>query len=159
MGSFTRKALIWLVAGLLPLQPLAAVSCCCSADDQEGSDWCAESRPDDGKTCCCRSAPRCRAGTHAEADSCCNKTGRTSTEPGCGCTGGCSCESHDDSPPQQQAPMESRDRGAEQFVQPFAAATSFTVDELPAPRPGFSSHGPITSSGSQRCIVLCRFQL
>ena len=158
MRNLAAKSLVWLAAVLVPLQPLSAASCCCAAPGQLGSDAEKHRGPIDNVARCCRSAQSCRGNADTQIHSCCKATPRESAHADCKCADTCSCQANDTAPPEQQAPAQGRSRVYDQLTQPLSTV-SFGLGDLLRSPSLFSSGRPVTASGFERCITLCRFNL
>ena len=157
MRNFAFKSLIWLVAAMTSVQPLTAGSCSCAMAGSCGGEAENQQRPVAEKACC-RQARTCCAGNPVESHSCCQGTAQGSAKRCCAGTAGCSCRLDDTSPPKQPAPAEGSNRAADELAQPLTAVSS-SLGEFQVVPVIFGDDCPTTSSGLERCIVLCRFNL
>ena len=157
MRTLALKSLIWLVAALTALQPFLAGSCSCAMAGSCGGDAQKRQRPVAEKAGC-RQASSCCASNPVETHSCCQGTVRDSAKRCCQGTDACSCRLDDTSSPKQPAPAEGSHRAADELAQPPRAVSS-TFGEFQVVPVIFGGDCPIASSGLERCIVLCRFNL
>ena len=158
MTGFASRTLVCLAAVLIPLQPLAVLSCGCDSHGQHdvGANPCKEqAKVESG---CCGRADGCRCSSHSQAGSCCTKTHRAPAKSCCGTGDTCSCRTDGSSPPIPQAPPQSRGYSVNDVAQPLAIALFSPADRQSAVD-FVSTDRPSGASGFERCIVLCRFRL
>ena len=155
LRQLATKTLVWLAAVLVPLQSLPAAACCCTSASQQESG--AEQRQGPSNPCCL-TAGSCCDSTRAESHSCCKTTHQLPSKCSCTTTGVCSCQPHNSSSPDPQAPPEGGRQVVHIAAQPLAAV-SLCVDDSRGL--ASTSYGAWLSacSGFERCIVLCRFTL
>ena len=158
MLAFASKTLVYLAAALIPLQPLAVLSCGCDSQGQHGVD--ANTCKDQAKvkSGCCGRTNSCCCSSHARTSSCCSKTQQAPAKSCCGTECTCSCGEDKSPPPIPQAPPQSRGYSVNDVDQPLAIA-SFSPTDHPRYVDFLSSDRPSCASGIERCIVLCRFRL
>ncbi len=158
MTGIASKTLVYLAAVLLPLQPLAALSCGCDSHGQPGVDAnpCKEqAKVESG---CCGRADGCRCGSRSQTGSCCTKTQQAPAKSCCGTGHACSCRADDSSPPVPQVPAEGRNQSVNDVAQPLLSAFP-SPGACQVPVNFVSTDRPSGASGFERCIVLCRFRL
>ena len=158
MTGFASKTLVYLAAALIPLQPLAVLSCGCGSHGQHGVDANTCQEQAKVETGCCGRGDGCRCSSHSPTGSCCTKTHRAPAKSCCNTEGTCSCRADDSSEPVPQVPPQSRGNSVHDVDRPLAIA-SFSSDDHPR-REGFLATDRLSGdSGFERCIVLCRFRL
>lgn len=157
MRNLASKSLIWLVAVMTTVQPLTAGSCSCAMAGSCGPKAEKQQRPAAEKACC-QQARSCCAGNPVETRSCCQGIARGSVKRCCEAADGCSCRRDDTPPPKQPAPADSSNRAADELAQPSRTVSS-SFGEFQVVAVIFGNDCPTTSSGLERCIVLCRFNL
>ncbi len=158
MTGFASKTLVYLAAALIPLQPLAVLSCGCGSHGQHGVDANTCQEQAKVETGCCGRGDGCRCSSHSQADSCCTKAHQAPAKSCCDTGGTCSCRADDSSEPVPQAPPQSRGYSANDVDQPLAIALFSPADRRSA-GDFVSTDRPSGDSGFERCIVLCRFRL
>lgn len=157
MRTSVLKSLIWLVAAMTAVQPFAVGSCSCAMAGSCSGDVENQQRAV-AERACCRQARSCCAGDPVETQSCCQETAQGSAKRCCEGTDGCSCRLDDTLPPTQPAPAEGSSRAADELAQPLTAVSPSLVEFQVAPVV-LGDDCPTTTSGLERCIVLCRFNL
>lgn len=157
MRTVALKSLIWLVAALTAVRPMAAGACSCAMAGSCGGET-QNQRCLVAEKSCCGEAHGCCASHSMETRSCCQRTAHIPAKPCCKGTAGCSCRRDNTWPPKQPAPAEGGPRATDVLAQPLTSVSS-SFGEFQAVAAIFGDECPIASSGSERCIVLCRFNL
>jgi hypothetical protein len=157
MTGLASKALVWLAAALLPFEPLSAVSCCCAAPGQPPTAVELRRPPVGLEGGCCRRVKSCCPDGHSLG--CCCAKSRSAATTSC-CRGGnkCTCRSDDSSPPIPEVPPESASRPADDAAHP-PLAVFLSPDQSQMPLGDLSVASPGGPSGSQCCVLFCRFNL
>lgn len=159
-GTITSKLLIWLTAIAMPFQVGWAATCdCCPGDDgaaavelQPISSSCCRKVADTEPTCCAKSTSQ---------RTCCKMVSNSDRRVGCECGPSCQCVSHDKSPPQPPTPAPDSGRS-----QTAVESSAFPLSAICVPVADNSGHvlaaeidSALCESGSQVCVLLCRFTL
>ena len=158
MKTLVAKVLVFLLAGLVCLQPLPVDSCGCTTSNGPSRGTGDQPSSVETKPCCDRPGHCCCAKAEAASHSCCRADGRMPVKSPCGCDGACRCQSNDAPPPQPQAPPQNGPRVVDQLTQSLAADSS-KLGDLQLIRSFRPADGPSGDSGFERCITLCRFNL
>jgi len=158
MTGFASRTLVYLAAALIPLQPVAVLSCGCDSHGQHAveANTCEEQAK--AESGCCGRTDGCRCSSHSQAGSCCTKTHPTSAKSCCDTGGTCSCRADDSSPPVPKSPLQSRGYSVNDVDQPLVIAL-FNHDEHSRYVGFLSTEEPSGASGLACCIALCRFRL
>lgn len=149
------KTLVWLAAVMVSLQSLPAAACYCATASQQKND--AEQRQSLSNPCCL-TAGSCCASTHTQRHSCCETSYQVPAKCSCQTTGVCSCQPHNSSSPDPQAPPEDGRQLVHLATQPTAAVSLYLDDFRGSTSPSYGTW-PSARSGLERCIILCRFTL
>lgn len=158
MVSFASKTLVYLAAALIPLQPLAVLSCDCDSHGQRGVDANMCEVQAKAESACRGRDDDCRCSSHSQASSCCTKTHPAAAKSCCETGGACSCGADDSSPPVPRIPPQSRGYSVNDGAQPLLIVL-FRPDDDPPSVACLSTEGPSGAFGLASCIVLCRFRL
>ena len=158
MAGFVSKTLVYLAAALIPLQPLAVLSCGCDSHSQHGVDANACKEQAQVKSGCCGRADGCRCSSHSQTSSCCSKTHHAPAKSCCDTGGICTCGVDNSSPPVPQAPPQTRGYRVNDVNQP-SAVVLFSPGDYSSSVGFLFTDWPSGASGIARCIVLCRFRL
>lgn len=156
LQPFRSRRLVWLLAAVLPFQFFPPTSCRCGMSGHPGRGV---EQPLAQRGCCGRAAQSCCADTGVEGRPCCLAMLRAPNNCHGQTTGVCSCQSRRVPP----ASVEGHPDGREQTTDaaaPVLADVSLSVGKF-KPLPSTSSLAACASgsTGSERCIMLCRFIL
>ena len=149
------KALIWLLAALLPLQGLHIASCCCAAQVKVTAADAGASKHH-ATCCCCRERVSLPADPQPATHSCCRRADSHVKQTCCRCSAGCQCKKNDSSPRPKQIPPEHRTQINDLTTGPLVIFCLESGD----PQTMEMEDLKVTSlSGADRCVLLCRFHL
>ena len=149
------KPLVWLLAALVSLQGVPSASCCSAAQAKVAADASKASTQHGGCCCCCQrtSLP---VEPLAATRSCCQRAGSDVKRTCCCCGRDCQCQKGDSSPRPTQIPPEHRTQSNDLTAGPLVILF-FECDD----RETMATDGrkATSLSGSDRCVLLCRFHL
>lgn len=151
LPAHLSKAILLLAAVMLPVQQLLAAACCC----QQGRRGVHKETVKSEGNCCSKQQASCCTSNSEPKGSCCGHGDSGADEKPCRCPAGC----YGNNAPDAVDPVTTERVSTDELVGVASlAAATVTADptHVPAPTNAILSNLP---SGSERCVLLCRYRL
>ena len=162
-GKLVSKLLVCLTAIAVPLQAGWVSSCACTSGTHEIRPTAAASPAPDAACSCEVTTPKrsCCGEDDTPQSTHCSKAVQPDRKVGCQCGAGCLCVKRDDSPNQLPAPAgdNGRARTGLEFAAVHVAAAELPADIDHGNTFSSDSDSGFFQSGTQICVLLCRFAL
>lgn len=141
------KALFWLLAAMLTVQPVSGTACDCNKRNTDAGN-----RPAN-HGCCCGEF-RCCATSSRPVRTCCKRN--THTDDLSPNAGACTCES---SAPSAPASIPTRRSQTVEVAMPTVCTHVLAVEAPQIPQESWAADSAVTfASASEHCIALCRLR-
>lgn len=143
------KILALLAVTLLPVRQTLAATCCCRGVRIDGKHVAAGEQ----RSCCLQSLASCCSTARTQDGTCCEH-GRPASKP-CRCPAGCCGK---DAPKATEPATDTASSGEHLALATVPTTVLDAVGETPSDSLG-NTTSRTSTSGSERCVLLCRYRL